>query len=322
MKRLSKHFASDLNCISSDAGFYSIKPFDHDLILFKESGGGYKFDASSLSVIGGRSQRPFKSTRLGDLLGLCEADKRFLTDFLFDSSRKYAFFISDGKPLMIFNTLFRSSALGVAFVFDYPSSTMISAMKNGDLEIFGERIYSPSLFDAAASGISVGLDHSGFTHSIFSITDTLSAMLGEGNDLFEIKSCLTAAEELIGCSISFNVSDLSSLALSDLHSTAALLLCLFSICRRISTDRGAEVYIDSAREHVKYNVSFETLNDTLTELERECVGFCSDLAQGLEMPMSIELSNRSFSAEFVPYRVDPSLYGLKAGVNIKFNCED
>ena len=317
----SRYFTGDLNYISGDALFYDVKPFDHDLILFADCERGYRFNFNALRVIGGRSAKPIKSARLGVALKLCDADKRFLTDFLFDSSRKYALVVSDGKVLMVFNTLFRSTGLGVAVVFDHPQGVLISAMKRGALELFGDRIYSPALLEMAMTDSS-SLDHSDLIHSIFRVAQILSRMLGEGGDPIELGSCLAAAEELIGCPIKLDGENPEASRLTDVHSTVSILLCLLSMCRRLSSDRRAMLHVDPVREHLKYAFSFSSVSDTLGELDHECIDFFKALATRLEMPLSVELDDKIFGAEFVPYRVDPSLYGLKAGVNIKFNCED
>lgn len=322
MRGSSRCFTSDFNYISDDADFYDIKPFDHDLILFADAGRGYRFNFNSLGIIGGRSAKSFKSAKLGSALKLCDEDTRFLTDFLFDGSRKYAFLVSDGKPLMFFNSLFRSSGLGVAIVFDYPSSVLASAMKNDDLEAFGERIYSSALLKMALTDIAPSLDHSGFIHSVSRVTRMISGALGDVNGTVDTVSCITAVESLIGCSIKYDKDEMVDAHLTDVHSTVSILLCLLSICRRLSVDRDAVMRIDSSHEHAKYTITFSSVSDTLGELDCECIDFCKELATRIEMPLSVELGGKSFGAEFVPYRVDPSLYGLKAGVNIKFNCED
>ena len=202
------------------------------------------------------------------------------------------------------------------------ASVLASAMKNDDLEAFGERIYSSALLKMALTDIAPSLDHSGFIHSVSRVTRMISGALGEVNGTVDTVSCITAVESLIGCSIKYDKDEMVDAHLTDVHSTVSILLCLLSICRRLSVDRDAVMRIDSSHEHAKYTITFSSVSDTLGELDCECIDFCKELATRIEMPLSVELGGKSFGAEFVPYRVDPSLYGLKAGVNIKFNCED
>ena len=321
MKRPSRRFTNDSGYIFRDMGFYDFNIFDHDLILFCESKSGFKFNFNNLKIIGGRSAKPFVSDRLGDVLKLGNDDKRFMSDFLFDSSKMCSFFISDDKILMVFNSLFRSSGLGMAVVFDYPPEIAAVAIRNGDLEHFGERIYSPSLVESLDRCASRGGDHSEFIHSVFRVCSRVSLMLGESDDL-DILSCTNAAAELIGCDSSFMEKGITEVSSSDAHSTTAMLLCLFSLCRRLSVNRGVRVLLDSDREHVKYSMSFDAIDTVLADSDLECIRFCEELADRFEMPLSIDILDGKFHAEFVPYRVDPSLYGLKAGVNIKINCGD
>ena len=321
MKRPSRRFTYDSDYILRDMGFYDFKAFDHDLILFCESERGFRFDFNNLKIIGGRSLKPFVCDRVGDTLKLCDADKRFMTDFLFDSSKKCSFFVSDDKILMVFNTLFRSSGLGMAIVFDYSPEVVAAAIRNGDLERLGEGIYSPSLVESLGRCASRCTDHSEFIHSVFRVCGIVSSMLGD-DDAFDISACVTAARELIGCEASLISQDSVEPYPTDAHTTATILLCLFSLCRRISVDRGAAVSVSMRESYAKYSLSFDTVRGDVGGMELECIRFCDRLAARLEMPLAIELRDGRFLAEFVPYRVDPSLYGLKAGVNIKFNCGD
>lgn len=302
--------------------FCSFDLFDHDLILFCDSGFGYRFKYEDLTLVGGRSALPFESDRLCDLLELPEEERCFFIDFLDDGDRKFCLLTSQDKVVLVFNRLFRSCGLGVAAILNYSPECAASAIRHGLLDRLGERIYSPRLIEATRG---LMLDSDGYmdlVYSILKIADALSAVLGESNDAERLSARIRAVSAVVGCgAIHTDVKGSDTDEKLDADSLAAMILCLFSLCRRLSVDRGGEILIDGERERVKLSFGFGVADVKPSASDLECVGFCERLALKLEMPLSIELSDGRFYSELVPFRVDPSLYGLKAGVHIVIKGE-
>lgn len=301
--------------------FYSFEIFDHDLLLFCDTTRGLRLDYDNLKIIGGRSAGTLSSNNLCEVLSLSDNDKRFVSDFLFDASRKCVFAVSDNRPVMIFNQLFRSTGLGVAIIFDRGLDEMIGAMKGGDWEHFGERIYSPTLVAFARDYWDKKVDYSGLDYSISRLHYAFSNILSRESGKTDAIRCIKAIASLIGSEAHIEKVGGSACISLDTDSASALLLCVLSICRRLSLERDAKILLDLEMEHAKFGISFDCINEKLSDIEIEALSFCDRLATRLEMPFSAELLSGRFNFEFVPFRVDPSLYGLKAGVNIKFNCE-
>jgi len=301
--------------------FYSFEIFDHDLLLFCDTTRGLRLDYDNLKIIGGRSAGTLSSNNLCEVLSLSDNDKHFMSDFLFDTSRKCAFAVSDNRPVMIFNQLFRSTGLGVAIIFDRGLDEMLGAMKGGDLANFGERIYSPTLVALARDAWDKKINCSELDYSISKLHCAFSSMLLKESGKTDAIRCIKAAASLIGGEAHIETVGNSACISLDTYSASSLLLCVLSICRRLSLERDAKILLDFEMEHAKFGISFDCINEKLSDIEIGALGFCDRLATRLEMPFSAELLSGRFNFEFVPFRVDPSLYGLKAGVNIKFNCE-
>lgn len=315
MKR-SREFIFDSGAELAKADeFYSFDFFDHDLILFCDRGLGYRFKYEDLRIIGGRSASPCQSNRLSDVLALSEEERRFFVDFLGENERNVCLMTSKNKIALVFNRLFHSCGLGMVAIFNYPPECAASAISHGLLDRLGERIYSTKLIEKARGFTSDG--DMEMVYSMLKLADLLMSIIR--NDEKRLSSRMSAASAIIGCGridVTSIGSDVDEKL--DTDSLASMMLCLFSLCRRLSVDRSGALSLDGTGERVKISFSFETADIKPSASDFECVSFCERLALKLEMPLSIELADGRFYSEFVPFRVDPSLYGLKAGVNIVF----
>ena len=321
MKRERKFIMDGELCAEKRPDFYNFEFFDHDLVLFCDSKSGLRFDFDSLSIIGGRNASALFSYKLSEFLALDNEDCRFLTDFLHDGGRNFAFLISRGKPVMIFNRLFGSLSLGIAIVFDRGAREIVSVAGCGEFEDLGERIYSPSILSILRQNGEPTPDHGAFVHSALKICRTLSSIVSRKDRDLDIVERVRMVADMIGCKAKIDVVGEGLARTLDGESAAALLLCLLSICRRLSLTREAEILLDKEREYVKIAISFDCIDDKLSDSEVESIRYCERLASKLELPLSIELSSGRFKSEFIPFHVDPSIYGLKAGIKIKYYRE-
>lgn len=297
--------------------FYGFDFFDHDLILFCDSGLGYRFKYEELRIIGGRSALPCQSNKLSDVLALSEEERRFFVDFLGDNERNVCLVTSKNKIVVAFNRLFHSCGLGIAAIFDYSPECAASAIRHGLFDRLGERIYSPKLTETACGITSDDDGYMDPVYSILKLADLLMTIIRD--DEKRLSARISAASAIIGCG-RIDITSIGSDVVEklDTDSLASMMLCLFSLCRRLSADRGGALSLDGTGERVKISFGFDTADIKPSASDFECVSFCERLALKLEMPLSIRLANGRFCSEFVPFRVDPSLYGLKAGVNIVF----
>ena len=312
-RKFSYNFLSDKPDRTTD--FYSFDFFDHDLILFCDSGLGYRFKYEELTVIGGRSAFPLESDKLCEVLPLSKEDRSFLVDFLDDGNRKFCLLNSKNKVVLVFNQLFRSCGLGVAAVLNYSPEYAASAIKRGLLDRIGYRAFSPSIVEKARETVSDEEENMDLVYSALKLADLITAMLGDGTR--SLSSRIGLVSDLIGCGrMNITAEESEADAKLDLDSLVAILLCLLSLCRRLSVSRGGELSIDGTASCAKISLGFDTIDKKASDSELACISFCERLALKLEMPLSIELSDGRFFSEFVPFRVDPSLYGLKAGVRL------
>ena len=298
--------------------FYGLEFFDHDLILFCDRGSGYRPNAEGLTVIGGRSSGPYKSARLFEVLELEKSERSFLVDFLSDGSREYGVFCVGDRVALAFNRLFRSSGLGIIALLDYPTESAAGVVRHGLLDRLGERIYSPGLLAMASS--SSGDD--GCMDLVYSVLMIVDSVLKLHADA-DVASRVRLASEIIGCPI--ELVEESAACIEPKHDTdslLAVLLCQLSLCRRISVDHSGRLSVGQGCEHIKISLEYNVLIDELNEIGIGCLEFCERLSLALEMPLSVDLSGGRMLFEFVPYRVDPSLYGLKAGVRINYTAKE
>lgn len=308
--------------------FYKFDLFDHDLILFREESSGYISKYEDMVILGGRSAKPFKGGRLADEIKLLADDKRFFMDFIYDNGRKFALTYANGKMILVFNRLFRSCGIGVAAVFDVSPEFAAEAVKSGIFDRLGAFLYSPGLIELSKSRKDARLssEYDGLVYSVFKIADSLLAAMGEGLSAMDSREreavyfAIRSAAAITGCNCEKierpdTVADIKL----DKDSLAALLLCLFSLCRWLSSGRRGSVSVN-ARESGYYSIrlEFEMTRAKLRDMDLRCISFCESMAERLELPLSIEIDNSTCVAEFIPLRVDPSLSGLKAGVRISF----
>lgn len=299
--------------------FYGFEFFDHDLILFCDRSSGYRTDADGLTVIGGRSAKPLGSAGLFDALGLVKSERGFLIDFLSDGSKEYCMFCVGDRVALAFNRLFRTSGLGIVAVLDYPTERAASAVRHGLLDRLGEGVYSPELsaMARASSGSADGCMD--LVYSVLRLVDAVSKLHVDA----DVASRIRLASDIIGCPVELVEEPEACVGPKlDADSLLAILLCQLSLCRRISVDHGGRLSVRQGREHVGISLEYEVVPDELNEIGLGCLEFCERLSLALEMPLSVDLSGGRMLFEFVPYRVDPSLYGLKAGVRINYTAKE
>lgn len=294
--------------------FCGMSFFDYDLILFSDCSRGYGIDADSLTVIGSRTAKPLHSENFISALNVSARDGEFISDFLL-SEREFALIPAGERVALVWNRLFRSTGLGVAAVLEYHPRCAIKAIHNGMLGDIFDCAVSDSLICANGTGDTDADLCVSFVHSLSKIIRTLDTALTSSDAVERVN----AASELAGCLIDTTFDPCtSSLDEADADALAAAFLCIFTVCRRISLTRGVSLSLDELDGRVKISVECETGAFRASADDERCLRFCDTLAARLEMPLSVGITDGRFVSEFVPYRVDPSLYGLKAGVRISY----
>lgn len=290
-----------------------IRFFDNDLILFRDTG-GYPTKYENLLVIGGRFSHENGETRLSEILSLSKQNTKLFIKGL--SSNEPFFLILGRKPILVFNRLFNSTGLGVVLVFDYSTGCAREALKCGMLDEVN--IVAPTFDEIEVSNSS--LDSEGAAAFAYSLLDCVKQLghraIDVRSDVFET---VRAIGDITGClfelvDININCNDVRY----DPNALAALLLCFASLCRKISSQRSGKIRLNKENENLRLQIEFSTEGIKFGNEDLYCIDFCEDMANHLEIPLSISLNATECIIEFIPLRVDPSLCGLKASINISF----
>ena len=292
--------------------FYELEFFDHDLILFVDPSSEYKLSADELTIVGGRSATPFKSARLLDVLVLTKTERSFFIDSLSNGSKDFSFFVSDGRVCLVCNRLFHSTGLGIALLLDYSPECAARAIKDGLFDRLGDGIYSQALVETVKNP-KRSENHLKFAYSVLKITDEINNMISET----DVVSAVKTAANVIGCSVETYEGE-GSLGDIDIDrdSFISVMLCQLSLCRHLSASRGGKLSALSNRGKLKISLDYEIEPTELSKIYKEGIDFCQRAATSREIPLSVDVLNNKLHFEFMPYRVDPSLYGLKAGIRI------
>ena len=303
--------------------------FDHDLFLFTDGGysRGDEIRYGDLQIIEYRSAKPAKSHLLADVAELSDEETKFVCEALSDPNKRFVLAIGADKVLLIFNRLYHSAGLGVAAVFDASADLVLSCIKEGLLDHFGDKLCSSQSYSKAKrlARLADEIRSMELTDSIHDVAELLNVAVGEGGGVSfkrenrEIVPAIAAIASLSGCGIDVFVSpsDRKGKAESDCLTVWSLMLCL--ICRRLSAERRGRVYVEEAFESYRIRAEFELSRHAKLESVIPAVEFMEGLAERLEIPFYFELDGERCESELVPKRIDPSLSGLKAGVHIKFN---
>lgn len=321
---MSKSFRSiEFEFSPEDQYLFSQSLFDNDLFIFIDTSVSYpNFSPDSLLVIGGRSadcaERSDSILKLTDVIRLHPKDRSFLISSLYKSRESYSIMPLEEKTLIIYNRLFRSNGLGLAFVFNFPPECVASIIDSDYASVIKNTVFS-SRFSSIAQ---VGEASNDFLNSFAYFSEKLSYTAQRSDpskkDIEIIFDVITAVSAIVGCvaKISLPLSDNSSFNARslDVRNLFSFLLCILSSIRASAIDRTAEVSVYGS-EYPVIKIVYKPLPARSDSRLRE-MDYCNKMSRSLGIPFSLEINDGVGLIEFVPLRIDPSLSGFKSGIYI------
>ena len=300
--------------------FRKLKSFSSsDIILFTFSSESYLHSTvADTRVIGGKSDRSplIVGMPITDTVSIPDSELSLFCDSLLRIRENAAVIPLENKVLVVYNKLLRALGLGVAIVLDIAPESVAELIREGGTDIYANVLFSKGF----GAFIPDSTDTAGFTRELSYYLGALDSAFYASKDgratIDRIITLIETVAELTDCATETDAATVSGhRKLFDPISLTAFMLCFFSSIHSLSGDKTARIII-SEKELFHVSVSFSPLSNENIDRVLHSAHFCEAIALERDIPFRFDSSDKGCRLLVVPYREDPSLSGLKAGIYI------
>ena len=290
--------------------------FADELFVFGDFGvGRMRRTATDYIILGDRRRGPsFSGMAISRALPFDSTERTELYRAL-DGDGEFAVVSCGGRAAVIYRGLLRSYRIGIMSLTDHAISAASAARGEDFGHLFGDVTFHGVSADVSYSGnpgrfIS---DYMSFRH------DVLSACGVEGDDgIAGFDDMISATADMVGCEVLHEESRKTFSERVDRDTSAAVLVCLLSAIRSVSSDRCAHINVGESDGDAVIHISFKPYGEFNGE-RSAFIDFCRSFSELHGIPFSFGTHGDLFRVSFIPVRIDPSIGGLKASVN--FNLD-